>query len=456
MAEENSAEIKYAGFWRRTAGLIPEAIVGILLLCVLVLVHPTITPSLMNQDPYSASNFAFSILFWVYSTYMIGKYGATFGKRLMGIKVVSAKDHQNISFVRAFVRYLVLMTSALLLLPLLVQLFTKQRQGLHDKLVGTVVIDEKNKSGGFTWLVNIVFFATFFLYGFLITKAMEDPRVKTSVMANLNQELDIIEKPSPITNQNQAPAKNQNQAAAKNLDNKTNLVEIAIVDDPKMRGKLFIDSKSIKIKENNIREASFMINGINSLKNNVQQSEKISAQINCNTYKISYSAYTKYKQFDAQGEAENVNKGLNAWMSISANSLEMAKYAATCGGKLKLKELENLAEYPEITLSLDPSTIQRSSDGNKIRVWYFLSLSPLGPNNKPTSFTFFTEINCQNSSSKYLLSNVYLGKNLNKWTGVDVVGKQIQRSIRMLDESRPGITSQIDKVITSSACKIKS
>ena len=63
MAEENSAEIKYAGFWRRTAGLIPEAIVGILLLCVLVLVHPTITPSLMNQDPYSASNFAFSIFF---------------------------------------------------------------------------------------------------------------------------------------------------------------------------------------------------------------------------------------------------------------------------------------------------------------------------------------------------------------------------------------------------------
>jgi uncharacterized RDD family membrane protein YckC len=443
MAEENSAEIKYAGFWRRTAGIIPEAIVGMLLLCVLVLVHPTITPSLMNQDPYSAGNFIGSVLFWVYSTYMIGKYGATFGKMLMGIKVVSAKDHQNISFVRAFVRYMVLAISALFLLPLLVQLFTKQRQGLHDKLLGTVVIDEKNKSGGFTWLVNIVFFAVFFLYGFLLINAMEDPRVKASVMANLDQQSDIIEKPSPTTNQNQAPTTN--------LDNK---VEIATIDDPKMQGKLFINSESIKIKENNIREASFIINGVNSLKNNAPQSEKMSAQINCNTYKISYSAYTKYKQFDTQGEAENVNKGLNTWMPISANSLQMSQYAATCGGKLKLKELENLAEYPEITLSLDPSTIQKSSDGNKIRVWYFLSLSPLGPNNKPTSYTFFTEINCQNSSSNHLLSNVYLGKNLNKWIGTDVVSKQIQGNIRIMNRARPGITSQIDTAITSSACKI--
>lgn len=74
------------------------------------------------------------LLFWFYKS-------ATPGKMLMGMEIVDAKTFAKPTRKQFFIRYL---SYALSLIPftigLLMVLFTKRRQGLHDKLSGTVVV----------------------------------------------------------------------------------------------------------------------------------------------------------------------------------------------------------------------------------------------------------------------------------------------------------------------------
>lgn len=62
--------------------------------------------------------------------------GATFGKQILGLKVVRTTG-ESISFARASARFF---SRALLRIGVILIFFTKKRQALHDKIASTVII----------------------------------------------------------------------------------------------------------------------------------------------------------------------------------------------------------------------------------------------------------------------------------------------------------------------------
>jgi uncharacterized RDD family membrane protein YckC len=82
-----------------------------------------------------------------YHTISVARYGRTVGKRLMGLRVVAMPHGGQVAWSYAALRALV--PSAAVLLPVVGNVaglavyawavFDKRRQGLHDKLAGTMV-----------------------------------------------------------------------------------------------------------------------------------------------------------------------------------------------------------------------------------------------------------------------------------------------------------------------------
>jgi uncharacterized RDD family membrane protein YckC len=78
---------------------------------------------------------------WLYNCYLLGRDGATFGKRLMKVKVLDAQG-QPLGFGKAFLRELVKQAlGGFCFILLLWPLWDEQKQGLQDKMFGTHVFD---------------------------------------------------------------------------------------------------------------------------------------------------------------------------------------------------------------------------------------------------------------------------------------------------------------------------
>ena len=82
-----------------------------------------------------------AIALWLYNCYLLGKDGATLGKRIMKIKVLDPQG-QPLGFGKAFLREIVkhALGSACFIL-LLWPLWDDQKQGLQDKIFSTHVYD---------------------------------------------------------------------------------------------------------------------------------------------------------------------------------------------------------------------------------------------------------------------------------------------------------------------------
>ena len=81
------------------------------------------------------------IALWLYNCYLLGKDGATIGKRLMKVKVLDAQG-QPLGFGKAFLREIVKQAlGGFCFILLLWPLWDDQKQGLQDKMFGTHVFD---------------------------------------------------------------------------------------------------------------------------------------------------------------------------------------------------------------------------------------------------------------------------------------------------------------------------
>nr|WP_293144944.1 RDD family protein [Okeania sp. SIO3I5] len=85
-----------------------------------------------------------NILKWFYLTRLESlPRKATIGKKIMGI-IVTDLNGNLISFARANARYLAKTISLItLLIGFIMAAFTKKKQGLHDKIAGTLVVKKK-------------------------------------------------------------------------------------------------------------------------------------------------------------------------------------------------------------------------------------------------------------------------------------------------------------------------
>ena len=82
-----------------------------------------------------------TIALWLYNCYLLGRDGATLGKRMMKIKVLDGLG-QPLGFGKAFLREIVKQAlGGACFILLLWPLWDDQKQGLQDKIFGTHVFD---------------------------------------------------------------------------------------------------------------------------------------------------------------------------------------------------------------------------------------------------------------------------------------------------------------------------
>jgi uncharacterized RDD family membrane protein YckC len=143
---EGSARLhmRYAGFWiRLVAKFIDGLIVGLPLMIAAFALgifaidpeNPGATNAMASfiQLPFFVVNFAYSVFFH-------GKYGATPGKMVVGIRVVRS-DNNAITFGRAAGRYLGEILSGLICnIGYIIAAFDDQKRSLHDHLADTRVV----------------------------------------------------------------------------------------------------------------------------------------------------------------------------------------------------------------------------------------------------------------------------------------------------------------------------
>jgi uncharacterized RDD family membrane protein YckC len=127
----SSGEV-YAGFWKRFAALIIDAVIvsagaGILG----AVTFGAVTPLVVLFGP------------WIYEAWMLSSpWQATVGKRALSI-AVTGLDGGRISFARATGRHFAKYISALLLgIGFIMAAFTVRKQALHDMLAETLVIEK--------------------------------------------------------------------------------------------------------------------------------------------------------------------------------------------------------------------------------------------------------------------------------------------------------------------------
>jgi uncharacterized RDD family membrane protein YckC/type II secretory pathway pseudopilin PulG len=162
--------IKYAGFWvRYAANIIDGFVFGVVGLVIIVMLGIVFTILKIDKETIKLVNSVIIlILQWTYMVTMTYGKRATLGKMAVGV-IVTAEDGSRLSFTRVLVRETVgkILSSIILGIGYLMVAFTKKKQGLHDKLVGSVVIhkDPNKKVNGI--VIALVVFIFLFV-GILI------------------------------------------------------------------------------------------------------------------------------------------------------------------------------------------------------------------------------------------------------------------------------------------------
>lgn len=138
----DASQVKYVGFWVRFAAMMIDSFLVSLVMVPVVMV---LGLGVAMADPTGAGNLGVMllqmllpalifILFW-------RKKSATPGKMLFKAKIVDADTFQPLSTKQCVIRYIGYMVSSLLLgLGFLMVAFSKRKQGLHDLMAHSVVI----------------------------------------------------------------------------------------------------------------------------------------------------------------------------------------------------------------------------------------------------------------------------------------------------------------------------
>ncbi len=132
---------QYAAFWKR---VVATFIDWILVSIITGLISWIITGEFAGDEAFRKINTLF--FFQVYGVYSIlmesSRLGATVGKLALKIKICSV-DHNQLSVPQAFFRYFARLFSFFTAgFGCVMALFTLKRQGLHDQMTKTLVINK--------------------------------------------------------------------------------------------------------------------------------------------------------------------------------------------------------------------------------------------------------------------------------------------------------------------------
>jgi uncharacterized RDD family membrane protein YckC len=152
-AQAYPAQAKYGGFWIRLVAYIIDAIIVAIPVVILAFiigaaigvgsVATNAGQSSTNAAANGASGVIDLIAFLISAGYFIFFWstGQTLAMRLFGLRVVDANTGQPIGIGRAVVRYLGFIVSGLVCyIGFIWAAFDSRKQGWHDKIGGTVVL----------------------------------------------------------------------------------------------------------------------------------------------------------------------------------------------------------------------------------------------------------------------------------------------------------------------------
>lgn len=146
-----AGELRYAGFWIRVgAKLIDGIIVGIPFFVIMFIMGVAMTPTAggaNRTEPSPVMPFMFMLVEFgmifinlAYQIFFLGKYGATPGKMLCKLKVVTAEG-ERFGYARATGRTFAEMLSGMICyIGYFMVAFDAQKRGLHDHICNTRVV----------------------------------------------------------------------------------------------------------------------------------------------------------------------------------------------------------------------------------------------------------------------------------------------------------------------------
>lgn len=141
-------KVIYGGFWVRFLAALMDSIVISALVSFIMLMFGR-RYGIFNLDINSTSpitsngeSIITTIFQWAYNIFMIRYYGATLGKMVMKLKVVG--DGKELDLPRIVIRETIgkFISGIILGIGYLMVAWDKRKQGLHDKIAGTLVIHE--------------------------------------------------------------------------------------------------------------------------------------------------------------------------------------------------------------------------------------------------------------------------------------------------------------------------
>lgn len=141
--------MRKAGVFVRFLAFVIDAILLSFVACMIL--AATVAGYVTSQESSSASRLTdLSLIFLLsslcatlfYFTYLTMEGGATVGKKIFGLKVVG-KDGENTTFLRALVRTMACLLSAVLWFISLIGVLFFDGGALHDMIVGTRVVKEE-------------------------------------------------------------------------------------------------------------------------------------------------------------------------------------------------------------------------------------------------------------------------------------------------------------------------
>jgi uncharacterized RDD family membrane protein YckC len=168
--------LSLASAYKRLAAAIFDRALFALVIVLLFFV-PTMVLVLMDKDPRVVMEIArkvpgFWILLVAWLMYCVGfetVSGATWGKKIMGCKVVG-EDGKKLGVLQAFRRFWSSSFNwALLGMGFLTIFFRKDRRGLHDLVAGTYVVDAEHGEKRLRWFGKLLIIALLLFIVFVIS-----------------------------------------------------------------------------------------------------------------------------------------------------------------------------------------------------------------------------------------------------------------------------------------------
>ena len=149
---------EYATFWHRLAAYLIDWVLAMMIFCPIGVAMGAAS-ALAGQDAeeinvavQAISNLVSLVVTWLYYALMeSSSWQGTVGKRVLGIKVTDLNG-DRITFGRATGRHFGKIISSLIcLVGFIMVAFTERKQGLHDMMAGTLVLQGSATRGGVTF-----------------------------------------------------------------------------------------------------------------------------------------------------------------------------------------------------------------------------------------------------------------------------------------------------------------